>query len=69
MAMSQPRNEADNLFEIIKMRYGDRVTADELEEMRKGLDAILDASKAMRAVKLENGDEPYQFFEPYRGEK
>jgi hypothetical protein len=67
--MSQPRNEADNLFEIIKMRYGDRVTADELEEMRKGLDAILDASKAMRAVKLENGDEPYQFFEPYRGEK
>jgi hypothetical protein len=67
--MSHPRNEADKLFEIIKARYGDRVTADELEEMRKGLDAILDAAKAMRAVKLENGDEPYQFFKPYQGEK
>lgn len=67
--MSHPRNEADKLFEIIKARYGDRVTADELEEIRKGLDAILDAAKAMRAVKLENGDEPYQFFKPYQGEK
>jgi len=68
--MTQPReNEADRLFEIIKARYGDRVTADELEEMRRGLDAILDSAKAIRAVKLENGDEPYQFFKPYRGEK
>jgi len=68
--MSQPRgNEADHLFEIIKARYGDRVTAAELDEMRKGLDAILDSAKAMHAIKLENGDEPYQFFKPYRGER
>ncbi|MDP2901476.1 MAG: hypothetical protein Q8O47_10990 [Candidatus Bathyarchaeota archaeon] len=66
--MSQlQKKEADTLFELVKEKYGDRVTADELDEMRKGLDAILSAATAMRAVKLENGDEPYQFFKPSQG--
>ncbi len=68
--MSQPKSsEADRLFEIIEARYGDRVTPEELKEMRRGLEAILDGAKAMRAVKLDNGDEPYQFFRPHRGER
>jgi len=67
--MSQTRkNETDILFELINMRYGERVTTDELEEIRKGLVAILDAANEMRAIKIENSDEPYQFFKPYRGE-
>jgi hypothetical protein len=58
-------SETEILFTLIKTRFGDQVTLEELEEMRKGLTAILDAAKAMRAIKLENGDEPYQFFKPY----
>ncbi|MCX6656221.1 MAG: hypothetical protein NTY03_14040 [Candidatus Bathyarchaeota archaeon] len=61
----QSISETEILFTLIKTRFGDQVTPEELEEMRKGLTAILDAAKAMRSIKLENGDEPYQFFKPY----
>jgi hypothetical protein len=57
--------ETEILFTLIKTRFGDRVTPEELEEIMKGLTAILDAAKALRSVKLENGDEPHQFFKPY----
>ena len=60
----QSISETEILFTLIKTRYGDRVTPKELEEMRKGLVAILEAVTAMRAVKLENWDEPHQFFKP-----
>jgi Asp-tRNA(Asn)/Glu-tRNA(Gln) amidotransferase C subunit len=62
--MTQTRREADILLNLIEARYGDHVTPEELEEIRKGLNAILDSAKTIRAVKLENGDEPYQFFKP-----
>jgi len=58
-------SETEILFTLIKTRFGDRVTPSELEEMRKGLTAILDAVLALRSVKLENGDEPHQFFKPH----
>jgi len=61
--MTQP-TEAETLFAFIKTRYGDRVTPEELEEMRKSLAAILEGAAAMRTIKLENGDEPHQFFKP-----
>ena len=60
----QSISETEILFTLIKTRFGDRVTPEELEEMRVGLVAILEAAMAMRAVKLENGDEPHQFFKP-----
>jgi hypothetical protein len=63
--MSQTtRPEAEHLFALIRARYGDRVTPEELEEMRRSLDAILDGVAAMRAIKLDNSDEPHQFFKP-----
>ncbi|MCX6649407.1 MAG: hypothetical protein NTV61_08495 [Candidatus Bathyarchaeota archaeon] len=63
--MSQPaRPEAEHLFALIRARYGDRVTPKELEEIRKSLDAILDGAAAMRAIKLDNADEPHQTFKP-----
>ncbi len=57
-------NEAEALLELIKTRYGDRLTPDELVEVRNSLQTILDSVVAMRKLKLENGDEPYQFFKP-----
>ncbi len=63
------KSEAEILFNLVETSYGDRVTPEELEEIRKGLDAILESAKAMHAIKLENGDEPYQFFKPSGEEK
>lgn len=56
--------EAEALLQLIKTRYGDRLTPAELAEVRASLQAILDGAAAMRAVKLENGDEPNQTFKP-----
>jgi hypothetical protein len=58
------QTEADALLTLIKTRYGDRVTPDELAEIRNSLNAILDGAAAMRAIPLENGDEPNQTFKP-----
>ena len=59
---SQPR--AEHLIALIKERYGNRLTPQELDEVRVSLTAILDGADVMRAVKLENGDEPNQTFKP-----
>jgi hypothetical protein len=32
--------EAESLFEMVKYRYGDRLNAKELEEVRKGVEGI-----------------------------
>jgi hypothetical protein len=63
------KSEAEILLNLVETRYRDRVTPEELEEIRKGLDAILESAKDMHTIKLENGDEPYQFFKPSGAEK
>ena len=60
--------EAETLFQMISVRYGDRLDAEQLEEVRKGVETIAEAAQALRAVKLENGDEPLSIFTPYRAE-
>ena len=60
--------ESDFLFEMVKDRYGDRLTADELEEVRKGVEGIVEATRALRSVKLGNGTEPFSIFKPYKKE-
>ena len=61
-------SEAKALFQMVRDAYGDRLDADELDEVRKGVDAIAEAAQALRAVKLQNGDEPLFIFTPYVGE-
>ena len=60
--------ESDFLFEMVKDRYGDRLTADELEEVRKGVEGIVEAAETLRSVKLGNGTEPFSIFKPYKKE-
>lgn len=54
------------LFNMVRDRYGDRLGPEELEGVRKGVEAIVEAAKALRSVKLENSDEPFSVFKPYR---
>ena len=60
--------EVDERFNIVKRLYGDRLTPEELDEVRKGVEGIVEAAESLRAVKLENGDEPFSVFVPYRKE-
>lgn len=61
--------EFENLSNVVKGRFGDRLTAEELEQVKKDIKTIVDASEALRAVKLSNWDEPVFVFKPYKGRK
>jgi len=59
--MSEPaagRSEADILFQLVQDRYGGRLTPDELEAVRKGVAAMVEGARALRAVRLDNADGP-----------
>ncbi len=69
MTEQNPKTESEFLFELVKTRYGERLTADELEEVRKGVERISETAEALRAVKLGNEDEPFSVFIPFREEE
>jgi hypothetical protein len=60
--------EADALFEIVRRRYGDRLTREQLDELRKVVQAQVEAARALRPIRLTNADEPMPPFSPYRAE-
>ena len=65
---TKPDLEADALFEIVRQRYGDRLAPEQLDELRKIVQAQIEAGRALRAMRLTNADEPMQPFAPYREE-
>lgn len=69
MSSHKKRNdESEVLFKMLQNRYGERLSPEELEEVRKGVERITETAEALRSVKLENWDEPFFVFKPYRGE-
>ncbi len=58
--------EAQLMFNVVRERYGDRLDDEQLEEVKKGVEGIFEAAESLRKIKLENGDEPYSLFVPYR---
>ena len=62
------RSEADGLFEMVSGRYGSRLSPEELEQVMRGVGAIVDAAYELRAVELQNSDGPGTLFQPYRRE-
>ncbi len=49
MSEDKPENrEAEALFQMVSDRYGDRLDAEQLEEVKKGVEAIAEASQALR---------------------
>lgn len=61
--------EVAALFAIVKARYAARLDEAQLEGVRRGVEAIVDAARLVRAVRLANADEPYQTFRPYRADE
>jgi hypothetical protein len=61
--------EVAALFALVSARYGSRLDAAQLEGVRKAIEAIVEQARAVRAVRLNNADEPYQTLRPYRGDE
>ena len=64
MADTAPDPETDTLFEIVRQRYGARLTEEQVDALRKIVRAQVDMARALRAVRLTNADEPFQQFSP-----
>lgn len=62
------KREVEERFNSVKRLYGDRLDNEQLEGVRAGVETIVRVSAAVRAVRLENADEPFSVFVPYRTE-
>jgi len=58
--------EAEILFSLVKEKYGDKITDEELDEVKKAVERIVETSMELRKVELGNWDEPFSVFKPYR---
>ena len=65
---SKHSEEVKALLDAMRQRYGDRLGPEELEEMRETLEGIVKGRESLRAVRLENLDEPLSMFTPFREE-
>ena len=63
-----PNPEVVTLFALVANRYGDRLTTEQLDEIKKMVEGQVEAARALRAVKLSNADEPFQGFTAYRSD-
>jgi hypothetical protein len=63
---AEPPSDADLLFAFVSRRYADRLTAEQIEALRRSVDEVTRLTAALRAVKLDNADEPFQRFEAFR---
>jgi hypothetical protein len=62
-------DEFEILFQLVKEKYGDRLTTEELTEVKNGVKKVAEISEALRQVKLGNWDEPFSIFKPYNKER
>ena len=63
------RNSSNELFEVVRGRYGERLTPEELEEVRKAVERIAGMAEALRSVPLDYRDEPLIRFTPYQADR
>ena len=60
--------EVETMLALVRERYGSRLDADQLAGVRTALEGIVQAARALRAVRLTNADEPAQPFAAYRAD-
>ena len=65
--LPEPSPLARALAESIRLRYGDRLSADDLKAITQGIEARLQGVERLYRVALTNGDEPDFVFSVYRG--
>jgi len=67
--MTDSKTEKEHMFERIKTLYGDRLNEEQLAAVEASLDPVVAVLEQIRAILLENSDEPYSVFKPYRKDR
>ena len=67
--MSDSETEKQHMFERIKVLYGDRLDEEQLAAVEASLDPMMTVLEQIRGVPLENSDEPFSIFKPYRKDR
>ena len=57
-APQKPSPLAEAYAEVARTRFGEKLTPEQFEQLKKDLDGNVRAADRLRAVKLKNGDEP-----------
>ena len=57
-ASQEPSPVAEAYAAVARARFGDKLSPEQLEQIKKDLDGYVRTSDRLRAVKLKNGDEP-----------
>jgi hypothetical protein len=62
-------SEVDLRFALVRARYGERLSADQLDALRRVVEGLVDQLTALRSVRLANSDEPLPPFVPFRADE
>ncbi len=65
----QISQDEDHLFDIVRRRYCDGLTSEELEQVRNGVRDVLKQADALAAVKLDISAEPAPLFRPHTSDE
>lgn len=69
MSPARDAVEVDLLLALVRHRYGDRLTGEQLEALRRAVETIAEHAAALRAAPLTNADEPLAPFTPFRADE
>lgn len=67
--MTDSGEETSILLELVRKRYGNRLSEEQLDAVEKQIKNNLESAEKLHSVKLGNEDEPYNVFKPYRSEQ
>jgi hypothetical protein len=70
--MTEPgsaEREVELRLSLLRLRYGDRLSAEQVDDLRRTVEGIVAQVRALRAVPLVNADEPLPRFVPLRGDE
>jgi hypothetical protein len=67
--MSKQNTEKEFMFERVKTLYGDMLDKEQLAAIESGLDQMISVFDKIRSVPLENSDEPFSVFKPYKKDR
>ena len=61
---ADPSPQAETLAQVVRNRFGQYLTAAEMEEVKAGIERNIRNSEAIAKIKITNSDEPDFMFHP-----
>lgn len=62
-------SEVDLRLALVRHRYGGRLGPEQIDDLRRAVEAIVEQAAALGTVRLANSDEPLARFEPFRADE